>query len=241
MRLRARMVLFFLIGGWITAQGQTESPALELGEKRAYEITTDRSQEHDVVLEAGQYAQIRITQQTVNIAVAVFDPAGKQLFRLDNNSIGEAEDVELIAAASGKHRLRVTASEAHAPTGNYEITLAVVGAGTERRKTRIAAARELALATAANQRGTREAMLEAIRHFEAARSHWHAAEDPGEEARTLYTIAFVYIELGDREKSLSNATEALPLARAAGNEQLLECTSDAVKVSTQFGLSCSAR
>src|SRR5262249_20576708 len=107
------------------------------------------------------------------------------------------------------------------PAGNYEITLVVVGAGTERRKTRIAAARELALATAANQRGTREAMLEAIRHFEAARSHWHAAEDPGEEARTLYTIAFVYIELGDREKALSNATEALPLARAAGNEQLL--------------------
>src|SRR5262245_30805373 len=64
-------------------------------------------------------------------------------------------------------------------------------------------------------------MLQAIRHFEAARLYWHAAEDPGEEARTLYAIAFIYIELGDREKALSNATGALPLARAAGNDQLL--------------------
>src|SRR5262249_12830537 len=88
-------------------------------------------------------------------------------------------------------------------------------------RSRIAAAREVALATAANRRGTRESMLQGIRHFEAARLHWHAAADPGEEARTLYSMAFVYIELGDREKALSNATEALPLARAAGNDQLV--------------------
>ena len=79
------------------------------------------------VLRAGQYARFNITQHTVNVAVAVFDPAGKQLFALDNNPIGEAEDVELIAATSGKYRLRVTASEAHAPAGRYEIMLAVVG------------------------------------------------------------------------------------------------------------------
>ena len=221
MRLPAQLALSIVVGGWLTAQAQNESPLLELGEKRAYEITTGRPQEHYVLLRAGQFAQLHITQHTVNIAVTVFDPAGKQLFALDNNSIGETEDVELIAAASGKHRLRVTASEAHAPAGSYEITLDVVSLETNRQRTRIAAAREVALATAANRRGTREAMLQAIRHFEAARLQWHAADGPAEEARTLYTIAFVYIELGDREKALWNATEALPLARAAGNDQLI--------------------
>jgi hypothetical protein len=114
----------------------------------------------------------------VNVAVAVFDPAGKPLFALDNNSIGEAEDVELIAATSGKYRLRVTASEAQSPAGRYEITLAAVSHETDRHKTRIAAARQVALATTANRRGTREAMQQAIRYFDAARFHWHAAEDP---------------------------------------------------------------
>src|SRR5215813_6394790 len=185
MRLPAQLALSIVVGGWLTAQAQNESPLLELGEKRAYEITTGRPQEHYVLLRAGEFAQLQITQQTVNIAVGVFDPAGKQLFALDNNSIGDTEDVELIAAASGKHRLRVTASEPRAPTGSYEITLAVVSPGTDRHRTRIAAEREVALATAANRRGTREAMLQAIRHFEAVRFHWHEAEDPREEARTL--------------------------------------------------------
>src|SRR5215510_13661662 len=134
---RARLALFIVVGGWLTAQGQTESPVLELGKTRAYEITTGRSQEHYVLLRAGEYAWLHIKQHTVNIAVAVFDPSGKQLFALDNNSIGETEDVELIAAASGKHRLRVTTSEAHAPAGSYEITLDVVSLGTNRQRTRI--------------------------------------------------------------------------------------------------------
>ena len=33
--------------------------------------------------------------------------------------------------------------------------------------------------------------------------------DPGEEARTLYAIAFIYIELGDREKALSHANRGI--------------------------------
>ena len=221
MRLRVRLALSIVAVAWLFAQSQTESPALELGKERACELMAGRSQEHYVLLRAGQYARFNITQHTVNVAVAVFDPAGKPLFALDNNSIGEAEDVELIAATSGKYRLRVTASEAQSPAGRYEITLAAVSPETDRHKTRIAAAREVALATTANRRGTREAMLQAIRYFEAARFHWHAAEDPGEEARTLYTIAFIYIELGDGEKALSYATEALPHARAARNDQLV--------------------
>jgi hypothetical protein len=228
MRLRTRLALSIVLGGWLTAHAQTESPVLEPGQKRAYEIATGRSQEHHIRLSAGEYVRLHITQHTVNIAVAVIDPAGKQLFVRDNNSIGDVEDVEWIAAASGTHRLRVTTSEANAPTGGYETTLAVVSPGTNRHRTRIAAAREVALATAANRRGTREAMLQAIRYFEAARVQWHAAEDPGAEARTLYAIAFIYIELGDREKALSNATAALPLARAAGNDQLIGRVLDSI-------------
>src|SRR4051794_1433609 len=221
MRLRIRPELSIVVAGWLLAQGQTEPPALEPGKKLQCDLDAGPSQDHYVLLRTGEYARLDIAQHTVNVAVAVFDPAGKQLFALDTNSIGDAEDVELIAAASGKYRLRVVAPEAHAPSGRYEIALAAVSLATERHEARIAAAREVALATAENRRSTREAMLQAIRHFDAARLHWHAAEDPGEQARALYTTAFIYIELGDRQKALSKAAEALPLARAARNDQLL--------------------
>jgi tetratricopeptide (TPR) repeat protein len=156
-----------------------------------------------------------------NLSDRLFDPNGKQQFTIDNNSIGETEDVELIAVTSGRYRLQITAAERHAPTGRYDITLIGVGPETDRHKTRVAAAREVALATAANRLGTRDAMLQAIGHYESARLHWRDAGDPVEEARTMYTIASVYSELGNREKALSYATGALPLARASHNDQLL--------------------
>src|SRR5205809_4252090 len=110
MRLRVRLALTIVVSGWLFAQSQTESPALELDKKRECELAAGGSQEHSVLLRAGQYARFTVTQHTVNVAVAVLDPAGKQLFALDNTPIGEAEDVELIAATSGTYRLRVTAS-----------------------------------------------------------------------------------------------------------------------------------
>jgi CHAT domain-containing protein/tetratricopeptide (TPR) repeat protein len=203
------------------AQSRTESPALELGRRYEFELRVGHWRDHCLVLKTGQYARVSIAQRTINVAVAIFDPAGNRQFFLDDSPIGDAEQVELIASAAGRYRLRVTTAEAHAPDGRYEIALADVSPQTDRHRNRIAAAREVALAAAANRRGTREAMLDAIRHFEAARPAWRAAGDPGEEARVLYKMAFVYIELGDREKALAQATEALPPARAARDDQLV--------------------
>ena len=110
MRLRVLLALSTVGAGWLSAQSRTESPSLELGRKLEYELSAGRWQEHYALLGNGQYARFNIAQLTVNISVAVFDAAGRQLFTIDNSSIGEAEDVELITTTSGKYRLRVTAT-----------------------------------------------------------------------------------------------------------------------------------
>jgi len=76
MRLRAWFALSIVLGVWLIAEGQTESPVLELGKTDVYDIQAGRSQEHYLLLRAGQYARVHITQQTVNIAVAAFDLPG---------------------------------------------------------------------------------------------------------------------------------------------------------------------
>jgi CHAT domain-containing protein/tetratricopeptide (TPR) repeat protein len=219
MRLQVGVALSFALAGLAFA---------DLGTTDACELTPGSSQEQYVLLRARQYARFNIKQHTVNVAVAVFAPAGPRLFVVDNYSIGETEVVEFIAPTSGKYRLRITASEAHAPAGQYEMTLAGVSDGKHRHRTRIAAARQVGLATAAKRRATRVGLLQAIRHFEAARLYWHIAEDSAEEARALHAIVFLYIELGDKEKALSNAAEAVALARAAGDQQLLGRVLDAI-------------
>src|SRR5215469_77066 len=210
------------------AQRPVEPPPLEPGNRIEFELAAREAKDHYFILHAGQYARITVRQHTTNVAVVVFDPGGRQLFTVNNNSVGESENAELIAATSGLYRVRVMVFEAHAPTGRYDITLRDVSPSTERHKLRIAAMCELAMATAANRKATREAMLDAIRHFEAARGHWRAAVDAIEEARTLYTMGFADIELGDRDRALEHTTEALAIARVAGDDWLLGRVLDSV-------------
>src|SRR5688572_28518015 len=101
MRLLVLLALSMGVAGLVSALNPNESPVLELANKFVRELSGDGSHEHNVPLRAGEYAHVRIAQNTVNIAVAVFDPACKQLFALDGSFIGEAEDVEWIAADSG--------------------------------------------------------------------------------------------------------------------------------------------
>jgi len=229
-------VVLLIAAAPLMAQRPVEPPTLEPGKRIEFELAAREAKDHYFVLHAGQYARIDVRQYTINVAVVVFDPAGQQLFTVNNNSIGEFEDAELIAATSGIYRARVMAFEAHAPTGRYDITLRDVSLSTQRQKLRVAATCELAIATAANRKATREAMLDAIRHFEAARGHWRAAGDALEEARTLYTMGFAYIELGDRDKALAHTTEALAIARVAGDGWLLGRVLDSVgEVYNNFG------
>jgi tetratricopeptide (TPR) repeat protein len=218
------------------AKRPEEPPPLEPGKRIEFELAAGAAKNHYFVLRAGQYARINVTQHTTNVAVAVFDPAGRHLFAVNNNSIGESENVELVAATSGIYRARVMAIESQAPTGRYDITLRDVSPSMERHKLRVAAMCELAMATAANRKATREAMLDAIRHFEAARRHWRDAGDAIEEARTLYAMGFTYIELGDRDNALEHKTEALAIARVAGDDRLLGRALDSVgEVYNNFG------
>src|SRR6476660_260188 len=126
-----RLVLAVVLVQGLFAQNQPEKPPLQPGERHHGELSGDRLQDHYSLLQAGEYARYHVTQHTVNVAVAVFDPDGKQLFALDNNPIGEVEEVELIAATAGRYRLHLAASEPNAPAGRYDITFAAVSQATD--------------------------------------------------------------------------------------------------------------
>src|SRR5262249_42069871 len=138
-------------------------------------------------------------------------------FAVDTSPIGDPENVELIADASGTYRLRVTASEPKAPNGRYEIALREIGPATERHKERVAAARTFARGMESSRQDTRQALLQAVDDYSMALTHWRAAEDRVEAAKTLYTSGETYIEIGDQQKALEQSTQALELAQAAND------------------------
>src|SRR5262249_8525254 len=120
-----------------------------------------------------------------------------------------------IADAAGVYRLRVSASERRAPIGRYDVSLREVETATERHKSRVAAIRRVAQAGVFSTIQTREGQLNAIANLEAALEHWQTAEDLFEKARTIYSIGFYYIAIGDQQKALDYTTRALPVARAS--------------------------
>src|SRR5215472_1355163 len=117
---------------------------LKPGKTVARELAGGQSHEYQFELEAGQYAKLLLDQRSINVAVECIGPDGKPRFSADSYFTGDTEIVELIADTSGPFRLRVTAPDAHAPAGRYEITLREVEKATDRHESRIAAARAYA-------------------------------------------------------------------------------------------------
>src|SRR5262249_48865573 len=66
----------------------------------------------------------------------------------------------------------------------------------------------------------RESVLKANAAYAEALAHSRAAGDKYDQALTLYSMALLYRDLGERDKAVQFATEALPLARASGHRIL---------------------
>jgi CHAT domain-containing protein/predicted negative regulator of RcsB-dependent stress response len=204
-------------GGEVAPVQAVESMRLEPEKAIERQLAGGQAHEYQLALEAGHYARVRADQVSINLSITCFGPDGKERFAVDTSPIGDPEDAELIADASGIYRLRVIASEPQAPNGRYEIAMRDMGPANERHRERIAGARAFAQGMESNRQGTRQAMLQALHYFSEALAHWRAAQDRVEAAKTLYTSGLTHIEIGNQQEALEHSTEALALARAAND------------------------
>jgi CHAT domain-containing protein/tetratricopeptide (TPR) repeat protein len=62
--------------------------------------------------------------------------------------------------------------------------------------------------------------MEAIAHFEVSLSHWRAAQDHVEAARTLMTIGMFYAQSGDRQRAMEYTTQGLSVAEASHDRRM---------------------
>src|SRR5215831_17883186 len=200
---QVRDFLFITICCVTTAGAQ--SSLLEPGTTIEGQLQAEQSREYRFTLQAGQYARVAVEQRTIDVALVCFGPDGKQLWSADSFDIGDTEAVELVGETSGTYRLQIRASDSHAPTGSYEVTLGTLESATERHQRRIDAAREFAVGMNLFRQDTREAMIQAVGRFKESLANWQKAGDPIEEARSLYTIGLTYIEIGDEKEALEYA------------------------------------
>jgi CHAT domain-containing protein/Tfp pilus assembly protein PilF len=195
------------------------SALLEPGKTLERQLGGGESHDYRFTLQAGQYARLLVDQRSINIAVECFGPDGGSIFAADSYRVGDTEIAQLIAESSGDFRIHITAPDKTAPVGGYTISLSEVETATGRHRELVSAARAYGEATAPGGLG-REALIASLAKYEEALTHWRAAGDLFEEARTLAVMGLYFAQLGDRRKTLEYTNRALPVARASQNRRI---------------------
>jgi len=190
---------------------------LEVGKPLESRLAGGQSQEFRLTLHEGQYAHVKLEPKDIRSILSVLGPDGETAFDAGVAQSGSNLSAELVAGKSGVYRVVVAAAEESAPLGTFQISLPELQTATQRHRARAAGSRTFAKATRVWAKRSRPSITEAIGLFEAAVSHWREAEDRVYEACTLYSMANAYAEIGESEKALRAATEALAPARASGN------------------------
>src|SRR4051794_37838672 len=99
---RSALALYAALFLAILLPGQTTF--LETGKTLEGRLSDGESREYSVTLKSGEYARVLIDQRSINIAVKLFAPDGREILSADSETNGQNESAELVAELSGSYR-----------------------------------------------------------------------------------------------------------------------------------------
>lgn len=170
-------------------RGATAASDLEPNWPTTIEVRGDEPHWHDVLLDAGSLAEVRLLQQGVDVVAEIHAPDSTILTEIDSPT-GEqgTEYISIIAVTAGRYRIAVKPYE-KAAAGSYVITLAVVRPATDGDRARVEAEWK---AHAAYMRSQTEGTLESFRaSTEAYESLTEIFRAAGDDERTAATLGYV--------------------------------------------------
>ncbi|MET0649723.1 MAG: CHAT domain-containing tetratricopeptide repeat protein, partial [Pyrinomonadaceae bacterium] len=187
---------------------------MEAGATHAYEL----------VLGAGQFAQVLVEQRGVDVGVKVFAPGGALLVDMDSpNGFYGRETVSVVAEAAGSYRVEVQSDESY-PPGDYELRVEGPRASSAADEARVKAERVFAAAQRLRDEAGRlpreaaAAQLEAAeRKYEEARGLWRELGEPRGQGYSLTYIGRAHRTRGQLAPALKSLGESLALLTEAGD------------------------
>jgi hypothetical protein len=127
--------LILLISVCTTAAAQDAATTLEQGKPISRELRATDKHQYRVRLSSGQLLKLVVTQDGVDVVVAVFDPSGRRLIEEDSpTGIQGQEKVIFQAQAGGAYRIEVRPFAEAATAGRYEIKVEELRAPTAEEK-----------------------------------------------------------------------------------------------------------
>lgn len=212
-------VVAAIAGGSIgsTSALQVTPAPLELGVVIERENSGGDTDVFIVVVEAGQFAHVRIEQRNADVAVRVIDPDGTETLQrnwLDSKS--DPENVSFVARASGPHRIAVTSVERAGRTSRYTIALQALRPPSQADLAQVEAER---MAQAAHLLAPTDGAA-ARAQYEATLPLWRDAGAPEGEALTELAIVATLHASDQPAAAEPRIQRALELAERLGDIRL---------------------
>lgn len=203
-----------------SAPPPSRPPSLPLapGETRQETLTGGRTVAHRVELPAGEYAQLIVEQQGIDVVATVVAPDGRPLLAIDSpNGTQGPEHLFLVAAAGGEHALEVRAYN-EGGIGRYSVTLAARRPATRDDRLRAAGARALGEGDAALAHDDPVARREAVHHYERAFALFSGVGERYPAMVARMKLGRAWSREGETRQAVMHWQAALGAARALGVE-----------------------
>jgi tetratricopeptide (TPR) repeat protein len=223
-------------GGWLAAawfacasaalSGQAPAPPappqpavrLEAGVPVTRSIAGGQSHSYQIHIEAGQFVDLVVEQQGIDLEVVWTAPGGAKLADLDGaNGIFGPELLCGLARETGDYRLDVAASEPKPPEAKYRVEVLGLRVPTDTDRARGGAMAKFIEAENLRGQGAADATTKAIVLYEEAARTFREAGDVNGELRAVFFMAYAKEALGLTPESLAAYEQALPLSKRAGD------------------------
>lgn len=182
-------------------------------------VVSDEVHSYTVPLEKGQYLELKIEQNDVDVIAEALTPAGDSLGEFDTPTSGRGTETVRIGAAdeAGEYRINIYTLSENAEPGTYTLKLAELRDLTDRDAKLLRAVR---LHQQADKlRAEQETRAASIPVYKRALEIWRETGERAEEGNTLRALGFAYQRMDDPEKALEYFGRALEIWREIGDHR----------------------
>jgi CHAT domain-containing protein/Tfp pilus assembly protein PilF len=169
-----------------------------------------------VKLNAGEYLNVLIEQQALDLMTTLIGPSGKTIAEIDWESAGDTESLWATALVAGDYQLRLKAISVFATDARYVVKLEKIGplhTAPAVDQDYVNAHQLFYGASELTSRGNEQSWRQAVEAYSEALPLWQKLNQKVGEGLTLHELAFLYGKLGNQEKSIELYKEALTVWR----------------------------
>ena len=216
-----KLLLIAILGITVFAQTTvkpTTSQPLKIGQKLEREINGGKVDNYSLKLKKGEFVQIEILQNGIDVAVKVFNSNNQSLIERDApNGTHGAENISFIAQSNNIFRVQIKPTDEKAKVGNYTIELKAERQPRENDLLRIKTEQAFADLIKLRDQQTPESIKAMQPKLEEALAGWRKFKEKYWESITLELFAGFYLRTGNGDKSLEMLKLALLTARESGD------------------------